>query len=86
MNYLKAVKEVKRRDIIRNTNIKELKIERLHEHTEKKQLNRGGPLQRMNNTMTTKMVWETNKRMRREPGTPKEIGKKFVYKIIVMRV
>uniref|UniRef100_A0A1Y1JWU5 Reverse transcriptase domain-containing protein n=1 Tax=Photinus pyralis TaxID=7054 RepID=A0A1Y1JWU5_PHOPY len=86
MKFLRAVKGVTRIDRLRNTSIREeLDIESIQEHIEKKQLNWWGHIQRMNEKMQTKTVWETNIKTRRGPGRPRETWSNEVNKIIIRR-
>lgn len=83
MKYLRKVRSVTRKDRIRNDIIrKNLQIQSMQEFIEQRQLSWWGHLQRMNNDIPVKKIWESRTQGKRNRGRPKETWNKIVEHIL----
>ncbi|XP_030758176.1 uncharacterized protein LOC115883895 [Sitophilus oryzae] len=86
MKYLLRVRGVTRKDRIRNDIIREnLQIQSMQAFIEQRQLSWWGHLQRMNNDIPVKKIWEARTQGKRNRGRPKETWNKIVVKHILKR-
>lgn len=86
MRYLRRVKGVTRQDRIRNDMIREeLKIQPLLQFVERRQLGWWGHLQRMNNTIPVKKIWEAKVHDKRKRGRPKETWDNLIGNILTRK-
>jgi hypothetical protein len=86
MKYLRRVEGVTKRDRIRNSRIREeIGIESIEDFIEKRQLGWWGHLQRMNDMVPVKRIWETRMHGKRKRGRPRETWDKVISKILKKR-
>ena len=83
MKYLRRIKEVTRRDRVRNEVVRqELKVEPLLKKIHKQQLKWFGHLTRMNNSGLVKNVWQARMIRKRKRGSPRKIWENLIADIL----
>ncbi|XP_060527448.1 uncharacterized protein LOC132702745 [Cylas formicarius] len=86
IKYLRRVKGVTRKDKIINDDIRaELKVKRVKEYTEQRQLGWWGHLQRLNSTVPIQKMWESRPTGRRKRGKPRKIWNETIDKILIKK-
>ena len=86
MKYLRKVKEVTRKDRIRNVVIREeLKVNSVLDVIEQRELAWFGHLIKMKNDRPVKVVWEARTSTKRGRGRPRETWDKTIEKILGKR-
>ena len=83
MKYLRRVKEITRRDRIRNDRIREeLEINSISDFIEQRQLSWWGHLQRLRDDIPVKRKWETKVQATKRKGRPRETWDKIMERIL----
>lgn len=86
MKYLRRVREVTKRDKLRNTKIRDdLQIQSTLNFIENRQLSWWGHLQRMSNTRPVKQVWQSKAQKGKQRGRPRQTWDGAVGEILKKR-